>query len=167
MRKAILQTLALALLFFGHAQLLVSLAPATLQNGTDAIVPYVPPDPSKGNELKPCPLIDADHPDRAGIYKIGKEVSAPMPKNKIDARMTREARAYADEHGGTFSGSSLIGLVVDQQGNPQEICLKRVAGFGLDEEAARAVSQYRFSPAKMHKSPVAVRLVVEVKFESY
>jgi len=159
--------IVLALIFTAGEHLRGSSAPLVAQSSVEAIVPYVPPVAPKDNQLRSCAVIDAEHPDQPGIYKIGKEVSAPIVKHNVTATMTKEARAYAHEHGGTFSASSLIGFVVDQEGQPQEICLKKAAGFGLDEEAARAVSQYRFSPAKVHNSPVAVRLVVEVEFQSY
>ena len=61
----------------------------------------------------------------------------------------------------------MISLVVDVKGRPTELCLRKAAGFGLDEEAFKAVKQYRFTPAKKGKVPVAARMAVEIDLHRY
>ena len=40
-------------------------------------------------------------------------------------------------------------------------------GFGLDEEAMKAVSRYKFRPAMRAGVPVSVEISVEVSFRIY
>jgi hypothetical protein len=42
---------------------------------------------------------------------------------------------------------------VDTAGQPTDIRVVKSLGFGLDEEAIKAVSQYRFMPAMNYKQP--------------
>ena len=63
-----------------------------------------------------------------------------------------------------FQGSASIELIVDQQGNPQNIRIVRHLGMGLDEKAVEAVRQYKFKPAMYQGHPVAVQIIVDVDF---
>ena len=75
---------------------------------------------------------------------------------------------FAKEHlMKTASVVSVIGLVVDANGNPQRIFVVRPVGVGLDEDAVAAVSHYRFAPAAQNGAPVPVRINIEVNFHSY
>ena len=58
----------------------------------------------------------------------------------------------------------LVGLIVDANGDPQDVHVVRSIGKELDERAVEAVKQYRFKPAMQNGKPVAVHLNVEVKF---
>ena len=57
-----------------------------------------------------------------------------------------------------------IQLIVDSQGNPQDIRVVRHLGMGLDEKAIEAVRQYKFKPAMYQGHPVAVEMVIDVDF---
>jgi hypothetical protein len=48
--------------------------------------------------------------------------------------------------------------------SPPKITDSVLAGFGLDEQAEKAVKHYRFEPAKKNGVPVAVMIAIEVKF---
>jgi len=63
----------------------------------------------------------------------------------------------------------VISLIVDAQGNPQNIHVSRSLGMGLDEKAVEAVRQYKFKPAIEAKSghAVPVPISVEVRFRLY
>ena len=61
----------------------------------------------------------------------------------------------------------VMGLVVSNNGGPQNICIARSAGYGLDAKAAEAVQQYKFAPASKDGEPVAARLNIEVDFRLY
>jgi TonB family protein len=89
---------------------------------------------------------------------VGGGVSAPVIVHSVDPEFTQEARTA------NFQGSVSIQLIVDSQGNPQNVRVVRHLGMGLDEKAVEAVRQYRFRPAMYEGHPVAVQLVVDVDF---
>jgi len=57
-----------------------------------------------------------------------------------------------------------VSLVVSAQGKPQNVCLMKSVGYGLDAKAAEAVQQYKFAPAVKDGAPVASRIHIEVNF---
>jgi TonB family protein len=131
-----------------------------------SITSYKPPSSIPSNQLKTCPAKVGSHPEVDGIYRVGDHVLPPVPTKTVEARLTSEARKAAEQNpNGHLDVVSLIGLVVDQQGNPHEVCVRKIAGYGLDEEAVNAVEKYRFRPATKSGVPVAVRLTVEVNFK--
>ena len=93
-----------------------------------------------------------------GVMSVGGGVSAPAVLHSVDPEFTSEARAA------NFQGSVSIQLIVDSQGNPQNVHVIRHLGMGLDEKAIEAVREYRFKPAMYDGHPVAVQLVIEVAF---
>jgi protein TonB len=93
-----------------------------------------------------------------GVMSVGGGVSAPSVIHSVDPEFTPEARTA------NFQGSVSIQLIVDSQGNPQNVHVVRHLGMGLDEKAIEAVRQYRFKPAMYEGHPVAVQLVIEVEF---
>lgn len=58
-------------------------------------------------------------------------------------------------------------MIVDANGNPQQIHVVRSLGMGLDEKAIEAVKQYRFVPAMYKGKPVPVEINIEVRFQVY
>src|SRR5580658_3860372 len=131
-----------------------------------SITAYKPPSSIPTNQLQTCPAKLESHPEVDGIYRVGDHVLPPVPTNTVEARLTSEARkAAAQSPNGRHDAVSLIGLVVDQEGNPQEVCVRKTAGYGLDQEAVNAVKKYRFRPATKSGVPVAVRLTIEVNFK--
>jgi TonB family protein len=97
-----------------------------------------------------------------GLYRIGGGVSAPVPLNNVEAEFSDEARRAK------YQGECLVGLIVDTQGNPQNIHIVRSLGMGLDEKAVEAVRKYKFRPAmKDGKTPVAVPMTVAVNFRLF
>jgi len=95
------------------------------------------------------------------VYKVGKDVSPPVVINSVEAKFSDEARRAK------YQGSCLISLVVDAQGNPQNIRVARALGMGLDEKAIEAIRQYKFRPAIHRGKPVAVAITIEVDFRLY
>jgi TonB family protein len=64
-----------------------------------------------------------------------------------------------------FKGAIQVAMVIDTQGNPQNLWITGPAGDGLDESAAEAVRQYRFKPATCHGNPIAVDLYLDVNVD--
>ena len=93
-----------------------------------------------------------------GLHSVGGGVSAPTVVHSVEPEFTEEAR------GANFQGSCAIQLIVDAQGNPQNVHVVRHLGMGLDEKAIAAVRQYKFRPAMYQGQPVAVQIIIEVAF---
>lgn len=97
-----------------------------------------------------------------GVYQVGGRISNPTIIHEEEAEFSDEARRAK------YQGICLIGLIVDAQGNPQNVHVIRALGMGLDEKAMDAVRKYKFKPAmKDGKTPVPVMLQVEVDFHLY
>lgn len=96
------------------------------------------------------------------IYKAGGHISPPVLIHSVNAEFTDAAR-YAH-----YQGICLIELIVDAQGNPQNVHIVRPLGMGLDENAVAAIRQYKFKPAmKDGITPVPVLITIEVNFKLY
>ena len=93
-----------------------------------------------------------------GVMNVGGGVSAPEVIHSVDPEFTPQARA-AD-----LQGTVSIQLIVDAQGNPQDVHVVKHLGMGLDQKAIEAVRQYRFRPAMYQGHPVAVQMIVDVAF---
>lgn len=97
-----------------------------------------------------------------GLYRIGGGVSAPVPIFQPEAEFSDEARRAK------YQGVCIVSLIVDAQGNPQNVHVVRPLGMGLDEKALEAVRKYKFKPAmKDGKTPVPVMISIEVNFRLY
>jgi periplasmic protein TonB len=98
-----------------------------------------------------------------GLRKVGNGVSAPTVLFKPEAEFSDEARRAK------YEGIVVVTLIVDANGNPQNVHVTRSLGMGLDEKALEAVRQYKFKPAydqASHKS-VPVQMSVEISFHLY
>lgn len=96
-----------------------------------------------------------------GVMSVGGGVSAPRLIHSVDPEFTDQARAA------NLQGVVAIQLIVDAQGNPQNVHVVKHLGDGLDQKAIEAVRQYRFSPAMFQGHPVAVQMVINVNFHLY
>jgi periplasmic protein TonB len=96
-----------------------------------------------------------------GLMKVGGGVSSPILIYSPDPEFSDEARRAK------YQGLCLVALVVDAQGNPQQVHVARPLGMGLDEKAIEAVRQYKFKPALYKGKPVAVAINIEVNFRIY
>ncbi|MGA7709859.1 MAG: energy transducer TonB [Acidobacteriaceae bacterium] len=110
--------------------------------------------------------VSSDHSQSAAvenqdIHQVGgavlppKVIHAPMPKYTTAARRAR------------LEGHCIVELVVDAQGRPQDIHVKKTLDGGLDKNAIKAVKKYRFTPATMNGKPVAVLIDIDVHFVIY
>jgi TonB family protein len=97
-----------------------------------------------------------------GLYHIGGGISSPVLIYQPEAEFSDEARRSK------YQGVCVVALIVDAQGNPQNVHVVRTLGMGLDEKAMDAVRKYKFKPAhKPDGTPVAVPISVEVDFHLY
>jgi len=86
------------------------------------------------------------------------QVTVPRILSRVEPQYSEEARKNR------LQGNVEISLVVDATGVPMQIAILRPLGMGLDEAAAAAVSQWRFSPAVRNGTPVAVFTHIEMTF---
>lgn len=93
-----------------------------------------------------------------GLMSVGGGVAAPMVIHSIQPEFTEEARRA------NYQGNVSIQLIVDSEGNPQNVRVAHHLGMGLDEKAIEAVRQYKFKPAMYQGHPVAVQIVIDVDF---
>jgi TonB family protein len=96
-----------------------------------------------------------------GVMSVGGGVAAPQVIHSVDPEFSDEARREK------YAGAVAIQLIVDTNGNPQNIQVVRHLGMGLDEKAIEAVRQYKFKPAMYQGHAVAVRVVIDVNFRLY
>ncbi|HLY57373.1 MAG TPA: TonB family protein [Stellaceae bacterium] len=92
---------------------------------------------------------------------IGGAISRPqiIPGTKVEPRYTELAR---QAH---LQGIVVLRAVIDERGNVVGIELRKRLQFGLDEEAVKAVSQWKFTPALLNGRPVKVFFDLSVIFE--
>jgi TonB family protein len=96
-----------------------------------------------------------------GAMGVGAGVSPPVVVYSVDPEFSDEARRAK------YQGICMVGLIVDEHGNPTHIYVERSLGMGLDEKALEAVRQYRFKPATYRGKPVPVRMIVAVNFRIF
>lgn len=89
---------------------------------------------------------------------VGGSVSSPTILSKVDPQYTEAARKA------NVSGTVLVNLRIDEQGNPSNVHVIRGVGMGLDENAVEAVKQYKFKPALENGKPVMVEINIEIAF---
>jgi TonB family protein len=96
-----------------------------------------------------------------GIFRVGGGVSPPRVTYQRDPEFSDPARAAK------FQGVVVLMLVVDKDGSPTKICISQPLGYGLDEKAVQAVSEWKFKPAEKDGTPVNAEIAVEVSFHLY
>jgi TonB family protein len=103
-----------------------------------------------------------DHPGIGGIERPGVNgVTQPIPIVTPEAEFSDEARRAK------YQGVCMVSVIVDAQGNPQNLRIVRRLGMGLDEKALQAVQGYRFKPARRNGRPVPVMITVAVNFRLF
>ncbi|MGA2084504.1 MAG: energy transducer TonB, partial [Terracidiphilus sp.] len=85
----------------------------------------------------------------------------PILVNNIVPEFSDQARREK------IQGVVMVSLLVNEEGVPIDLSVTKGLGYGLDEKALEAVSQYRFKPAMRGGVPVEARITVEVNFRLY
>jgi len=167
-----MQTRALALAFAAlTATCLCAQQPAPPAQADTQAVPAaqqdVPRLSDKDKNLA-CPEGSDQQSTHAGVYKVGGGVMPPRPTSTAEAEFSDSARKMIKKkHLHPFQATSVISLIVDADGIPQNVCVQRAAGFDLDGQAVKAVQKYRFDPATKDGEPVSAHISVEVSFRLY
>lgn len=92
---------------------------------------------------------------------VGGAITRPriVPGTKVEPHYTELARQAR------LQGVVLLQATIDERGNVVDIQLLKRLHFGLDEEAVKAVSQWKFTPALLNGRPVKVFFDLTVQFE--
>jgi TonB family protein len=116
---------------------------------------------SKADDAVPlCPVPFNDSLETNGVVPIGPNgVRPPKLVHSVEVPFSDEAAGLKG-----VGDVALLGLIVDADGIPKDICLVRSVGYGLDANAYNAVRQYKFDPATKNGKPVPTRVTIEVDF---
>jgi TonB family protein len=99
--------------------------------------------------------VTADDEPRAGRNGVGFPVciQCPRPEPTDEARLKK------------IHAPVLLDFLVTAKGRADEIVVLRSPGYGLDEKAMGAVSEWKFKPANGRDGkPIDARVQMEVKF---
>jgi TonB family protein len=94
----------------------------------------------------------------SGTYKVGNGTTAPSVLIKGEPIYSEDARVAK------YQGKVVLYVEVGSDGMPHNIRIVRGLGFGLDENAVDAVSQWKFKPGTRDGVPVTVAATIEVNF---
>jgi TonB family protein len=97
-------------------------------------------------------------PSAQNASRVGGSVTAPRVISKRDPEYTETARKAK------IQGAVMLSLVVDSNGEPDDIAVLLPLGQGLDERAVEAVKGWRFQPGTKDGQPVRVQATIEVNF---
>jgi TonB family protein len=110
------------------------------------------------------PQDSAASPSQEKVYEVGDGVTPPVLTHSVDAEFPKAQRKAGKK---AMQGVSVVGLIVDSKGRPQDIHINRSLAPDFDKNAMDAVRQYRFEPGKRDAKPVAVSIQIEVNFRRY
>ena len=124
--------------------------------------------PAAGSATKPPlfpvrPLTPGDtgstgQPEATRAYKPGAGVSAPVPVKEVRPQYT------ADAKDARIQGTVVVECVVQADGTIGDVKVLKSLDAGLDEEAIKAVKQWRFEPGTKDGKPVPVLVTLEMTF---
>lgn len=93
--------------------------------------------------------------------KVGNGVTPPIATYNPEPNYSKEAKK---KH---YQGTLILKTIVAPDGKAHDITVARSLGYGLDEEAIKAVKKWRFQPATKDGQPVAMSVAIEVSFHLY
>ena len=93
-----------------------------------------------------------------GVFRVGGGVSAPTILSRVEPQYSEEARKAR------YQGTVVLEAIVRKDGTVDILRVIRSLGFGLDENAQKALKMWRFRPGMMNGQPVDISLNIEVNF---
>jgi len=95
------------------------------------------------------------------MHNSNRQYTPPSVLHSVDPSYSKEARRKK------IAGIVVVSTLINEEGLPTDVRVEKSLGYGLDEEAVKSVSQYRFKPAQKDGKPVAYRVNIEVDFQIY
>jgi len=106
----------------------------------------------------------------AAAQKFGKLMPICGPKatqpcaNPPRGTKTPDPDYSEEARSARLEGQVVLWLVVTSDGTPEGVKVVKGLGMGLDEQAVKAIKQWKFQPAMYDGKPVPVQINVEVNF---
>ena len=101
----------------------------------------------------------APTPDANGVYRLGNGVWSPRLVRMVTPQYTAPAMRARLE------GTVVFECVVKKDGTVGDLRVVKSLDAGLDQEAIKAVKQWRFTPATFRDEPVAALATCQVEFK--
>jgi TonB family protein len=102
--------------------------------------------------------VDFTLPPDSGPFRVGRGVTPPSVLSRVEPQYTDEARSA---HAG---GTVALEAVIRKDGTADILRVLQSVGYGLDESAMQALTQWVFKPGTRNGVPVDVALKIEVNF---
>ena len=93
-----------------------------------------------------------------GVFRVGGGITPPTILFKRDPIYSEEARKAQ------YQGTVVLEAIVRKDGSVEILRVVRSVGFGLDENAIKALKEWKFKPGMRNGVPVDVALNIEVNF---
>ena len=100
-------------------------------------------------------------PSSPSVFQVGNGIESPQLIRMVRPSYTEEANRRRIE------GVVVVQAVVLPDGTvgPVKVVRSLDPTYGLDQEALKAASQWRFVPGKLSGVPVAVQITIELTFK--
>lgn len=129
----------------------------TLQGGERAAVTV-----KAGNTIAKDLDQEKINPEDAEALPIPTEeyLVTQMPRLKSEVRIPYPAEARQKN----IEGAVIMDILIDEKGKVRSASLVEGPGYGLNEAALKAITQFEFAPAVVDKKPVAVKIRYSYRF---
>ena len=104
------------------------------------------------------PAATAQQAEGDPVYKPGDGVSAPVLVKEVKPQYTAKAKRAGIE------GTVLLECVVETDGSVGDVTVTKSLDEELDQQAVRALRQWRFEPGKKDGKRVRVQIALEMTF---
>ncbi|PWU05879.1 MAG: hypothetical protein C5B51_13410 [Terriglobia bacterium] len=91
-------------------------------------------------------------------FRAGDGVTAPVVLSKVQPQYSDEAKLAK------YQGTVAVAVEIGTDGSPQSMKVIRGLGLGLEEQAMKAIGQWKFQPGTKGGQPVPVIATIEVNF---
>jgi len=93
-----------------------------------------------------------------GVFRVGGGITPPTILLKRDPVYSEQARKAQ------YQGTVVLEAIVRKDGSVEILRVVRSLGFGLDENAVKALKEWKFRPGMRNGVPVDVALNIEINF---
>jgi protein TonB len=105
----------------------------------------------------PGPAGDGE-PEDGGFLRYTVGMTAPAVLSRVEPVYTEPARRAGRQ------GVVVLQAAIGRDGDVVHVDVVKTLGFGLDEEAIKAVRRWRFAPARRNGDPVGVLYTITVRY---
>ena len=109
----------------------------------------------------------ATNPKFRKVFNVCSEKYRPPCATAPHAFYTPDPDYSKEAKKKKIEGTVVLWVLVGPAGRVDDVRIARTLGYGLDEEAIKAVSKWKFEPGTSGGVPVPVQINVEVHFRLY